>query len=91
MVHPGDVGAEEVLVQYGRFALHGDVGDPDGADAEAGMGLAGQVQLVPEGLVQFFREAIGVAADDGDVAGLGRRIVKGRVLSDGEVESLIEA
>jgi hypothetical protein len=44
------------------------------------------MDVVPERLVQLFREPVGVSADDGDVARLGIPVVFGDVLLDCEME-----
>ena len=69
------------LIENTALSLAGYIRHPDPPDRSA-LGLEFFVQVVPEGLVAFFREAVGLRPDDRDVAGFGGGVGFGDVLLD---------
>lgn len=88
VVVPRGVVALRVLIQHAAVPLVRDVGDPDPADAKP-VGFRGGVEVRPQRLVELLGEAVGVGADDGDVAGLGGGVVDGRVLLHAQVQHVL--
>lgn len=86
VVVPGGGVAEDPVVYFAALAVGDGLDDPDCADFDA-FEFEDEEEVVEEGLVHFFVEAIGVGKDDGDGGGGGAgRKVEGDVLRDGEFE-----
>lgn len=73
--------AQFVFVEDTALTLPGAVGDEDLADAYA-MALELVIQILPQRLIELLGKAVGMGADDGDVAPLRVRVALGGVLLD---------
>ena len=75
--------SENLLVQDPALSLAGYICNPDPPHASPFRSQP-LIQVVPEGFVEFFGEAIGVGADEGDIACFWAGVIFGDVLVDVE-------
>ena len=75
--------SEDFLVENPALSLAGYICNPNPPHASPFRSQS-LIRVVPEGFVEFFGEAIGVGADEGDIACFWAGVIFGDVLVDVE-------